>query len=163
MLLVGLFFGLYNFIDWSLYELGSPFEPKLFASNPRLYSYPRMLIFLLMTPLIELASVALQPPRLVARDGLLRGIVEVPLALLRVLLAILNVPLGFIGLTVRACDVAVATAMGERPKVDVVAAARVRQGRIEARKMAVASAEAGVNLTEDVLRRWDATVTPPRG
>lgn len=159
-------FGLYNLLDFILYKLASPFEPKLYASNPRLYSYPRMLLFLLSAPFVELASVVTQPARFLAdrrqggekgagRRSLIRVILEVPLALLRVLLALANVLVGGLGITLRQLDLSCARAMGERPVGDVVAEARIRQGRVEAEELKVEGVESGRDLIGNIVRRWD--------
>ncbi|KAJ0296439.1 hypothetical protein COL516b_011605 [Colletotrichum fioriniae] len=166
-ILAAVAFGLFNLFDFVLYELASPFEPKLYASNPRLYSYPRMLLFLLSAPFIELASVVTQPLRFLAerrkgggkgagrRRSLLRVILEVPLALLRVLLALVNVFVGGLGITLRQLELSCARAMGERPVGDIVAEARVRQGRIEAEELRFEGVESGRDLVGDIVRRWD--------
>ncbi|KAJ3944934.1 uncharacterized protein N0V96_004953 [Colletotrichum fioriniae] len=166
-ILAAVAFGLFNLFDFVLYELASPFEPKLYASNPRLYSYPRMLLFLLSAPFIELASVVTQPVRFLAerrkgggkgagrRRSLLRVILEVPLALLRVLLALVNVFVGGLGITLRQLELSCARAMGERPVGDIVAEARVRQGRIEAEELRFEGVESGRDLVGDIVRRWD--------
>jgi len=145
-ILLVLFFGLYNLVDYALYALGSQFEPKLFVSNPRAYTYTKMIGFLLFTPVVELSSVVTRPAQV--------GIIEVPRALLRVLLATLNVPIGFISITVRAGDLAIAKTIGERPTEDVVAKARSRQGALEAEKLAVAAAEEGSTLEDIIVSRW---------
>ncbi|KAK1469182.1 glycosyltransferase family 28 domain-containing protein [Colletotrichum melonis] len=165
-ILAAVAFGLFNLLDFILYKLASPFEPKLYASNPRLYSYPRMLFFLLFAPFVELASVVTQPARFLAgrregegkggrRRSLPRVILEVPLALLRVLLALVNVLVGGLGITLRQLELLCARAMGERPVGDVVAEARIRQGRVEAEELKVEGVESGRDLIGDIVRRWD--------
>ncbi|KAK1543191.1 glycosyltransferase family 28 domain-containing protein [Colletotrichum paranaense] len=165
-ILAAVAFGLFNLLDFILYKLASPFEPKLYASNPRLYSYPRMLFFLLFAPFVELASVVTQPARFLAgrregegkggrRRSLPRVILEVPLALLRVLLALVNVLVGGLGITLRQLELLCARAMGERPVGDVVAEARIRQGRVEAEELKVEGVESGRDLIGDIIRRWD--------
>ncbi|KAF4785210.1 glycosyltransferase family 28 domain-containing protein [Colletotrichum scovillei] len=166
-ILAAVAFGLFNLLDFILYKLASPFEPKLYASNPRLYSYPRMLLFLLSAPFVELASVVTQPARFLAdgrqggekgagsRRSLLRVVLEVPLALLRVLMALANVLVGGVGITLRQLDLSCARAMGERPVGDVVAEARIRQGRVEAEELKVEGVENGRDFIGDIVRRWD--------
>ncbi|OHE94134.1 glycosyltransferase family 28 domain-containing protein [Colletotrichum orchidophilum] len=160
-ILAAVAFGLFNLLDFILYELASPFEPKLYASNPRLYTYPRMLLFLVSAPFVELASIVTQPARLVAKrrkwgkGSLLRVVLEVPLAILRVLLALVNILVGGLGFTLRRLEVSCARGMGERPVGDVVAEARVRQGRVEAEGLRVEGVEVGRDLVGDIVRRWD--------
>ncbi|KAK1724672.1 glycosyltransferase family 28 domain-containing protein [Colletotrichum acutatum] len=165
-ILAAVAFGLFNLLDFILYKLASPFEPKLYASNPRLYSYPRMLLFLLSAPFVELASVVTQPARFLedrrkrrekgARGrSLMRVVLEVPLALLRVLLALVNILVGGLGITLRQLELSCARAIGERPVGDVVAEARIRQGRVEAEELRVEGAESGRDLVGDIVRRWD--------
>jgi hypothetical protein len=120
-----------------------------------------MLTFLFLTPVVELASIVTQPPRLMVQRRVLRGILEIPLAAIRVLLALLNTPIGFVALSARAFDLAVARAMGERPKEDVVASARIRQGRIEAERLGVEMAERGEALRDVFVRRWDQRFGSP--
>ncbi|KAK1700210.1 glycosyltransferase family 28 domain-containing protein [Colletotrichum godetiae] len=164
-ILAAVAFGLFNLLDFILYELASPFEPKLYASNPRLYSYPRMLLFLLSAPFVELASAVTQPAHFLAmrrkegserRRSLPRVVLEVPLALLRVLLALVNVLVGGLGITLRQLELSCARAMGERPVGDVVAEARIRQGRVEAEGLRIEGVESGRDLVGDIVRRWDA-------
>lgn len=164
MFMVGIFFGLYNLIDSALYKLASPFEPTLFASHPRLYHLHHMLLLLLLRPLVELASVVLQPYRIYVgrQESRARAALEIPLALLRTVIAIVAVPVGILGLTARRLDLAVARAMRERQpsrvatEKDVVAEARRRRGRVEAERMAVERAESGEEpIGDEVLRRWD--------
>ncbi|KAK1654582.1 hypothetical protein BDP81DRAFT_365358 [Colletotrichum phormii] len=164
-ILAAVAFGLFNLLDFILYELASSFEPKLYASNPRLYSYLRMLLFLLSAPFVELASVMTQPARFLAarrqggkggrRKSLLRVILQVPLALLRVVLALVNVLVGGLGITLRQLELSCARAMGERPVGDVVAEARILQGRVEAEGLRVEGVESGRDLVGDIVRRWD--------
>lgn len=150
-------FGLFNLVDFLLYELASPFEPKLFASNPRLYSYPRMLGFLLRAPAVEMASVATQPGVLAKKGrGGGRVVLEVPLALLRTLIALFNILIGLVGISLRQAELGCARAMGERPKENVVAEARKRQGRIEAERLVAERAEEGRGFREEMVRRWDS-------
>ncbi|OLN85593.1 Sterol 3-beta-glucosyltransferase UGT80A2-like protein 1 [Colletotrichum chlorophyti] len=156
-ILAAVAFGLFNLLDFILYELGSPFHPKLYASNPRLYTYPQMLGFLLSAPLVEIGSVVGQPARLArqGRRGMPRVVLEVLLAILRVLIALFNLPVGFAGITLRHVDVSWAKAMGERPVADVVAEARIRQGRVEAERLSVEGAEGGRDVVGGILKRWD--------
>ncbi|KAK1990131.1 glycosyltransferase family 28 domain-containing protein [Colletotrichum falcatum] len=158
-ILAAVLFGLFNLLDFVLYELGSPCEPKLYASNPRVYTYAQMLGFLAATPLVELASAVTRPPVL-ARAGRgggggARAALEVPLAVVRTALALLNVAAGLAGITLRRLEVACARAMGERPRRDVVAEARVRQGRAEAEGLRAEGAKMGRDLVGDIVRRWD--------
>ncbi|WQF88894.1 Putative UDP-glucuronosyl/UDP-glucosyltransferase, Glycosyltransferase family 28 [Colletotrichum destructivum] len=149
-------FGLFNLLDFVLYKLASPFKPKLYASNPRLYTYAQMLSFLVSAPLVELMSIVTQPPVLARRHrGTARVVLEVPLGIARTLLASLNVVVGFVGITLRHLEIACARAMGERPRGDVVAEARVRLGRAEAEALRVEGAETGRDLVGDIVRRWD--------
>ncbi|KAK2019123.1 glycosyltransferase family 28 domain-containing protein [Colletotrichum eremochloae] len=149
-------FGLFNFLDFILYKLASPCEPKLYASNPRVYTYAQMLGFLAAAPFVELASVVARPPVLARTGrGAPRAVLEVPLAVVRTVLALLNVAAGLAGITLRRLDIACARAMGERPRRDVVAEARVRQGRIEAERLRMEGAETGRDLVGDIVRRWD--------
>lgn len=148
--------GFYNFIDFLCYEFGSRFQPDLFASNPRLYSLPQMLIFLILKFPSELFSVFTGPGHVIAEGRSIgRGILEVPLALLRALLAGLNILVGVFALTLRAADIQVARLMGERPKEDVVANARIRQGRLEAEQLSHVAAEEGSQLQIQILKTWD--------
>ena len=142
-------------LDFINYELGSPVDPKLYMSNSRLYSFPQMLGFLLLAPFAELASIASQPAKIARTRGVPRAILEVPLAILRVLLALLNVPVGFLALSLRALDLLAAGAMGERPREDAVAVARVRQGGLEAEGLAAEFAERGSTLRDELVGRWD--------
>lgn len=126
-----------------------------------------MLLFLLSAPFVELASVVTQPARFLAdgrqggekgagsRRSLLRVVLEVPLALLRVLMALANVLVGGVGITLRQLDLSCARAMGERPVGDVVAEARIRQGRVEAEELKVEGVENGRDFIGDIVRRWD--------
>ncbi|KAF0329113.1 hypothetical protein GQ607_003781 [Colletotrichum asianum] len=157
MIVAGLTFGMFNFVDFILWEMASPIEPKLYASNPRLYSYGQMLGFLMAAPWKELQSIAYQPAELKKRGrGIGRVIVEAPLAILRVLVALVNILVGFVGISLRMVDLAGSKAMGERDDRDVVAEARLRQGRIEADELAIERTEEGGDLTAEVLRAWDA-------
>ncbi|KAF4812534.1 Sterol 3-beta-glucosyltransferase UGT80A2 [Colletotrichum siamense] len=157
MILAGLTFGMFNLIDFILWEMASPVEPKLYASNPRLYSYGQMLGFLVAAPWKELQSIAYQPAELKkAGRGIGRVILEAPLAILRVLVALVNIRVGFVGISLRMADLACSKAMGERDDRDVVAEARLRQGRIEAEELAIERTEDGGDLTAEVLRAWDA-------
>ncbi|EFQ28208.1 glycosyltransferase family 28 domain-containing protein [Colletotrichum graminicola] len=154
-------FGLFNLLDFTLYKLASPCEPKLYASNLRTYTYAQMLGFLAAAPLLELASAVSRPPVLArAGRGTPRAALEVPLAVFRTLLALLNVAAGFAGITLRLLELACARAMGERPRRDVVAEARVRQGRFEAERLRVEGAEAGRDLIGDIVRKWDEKKRP---
>ncbi|TDZ31549.1 Sterol 3-beta-glucosyltransferase UGT80B1 [Colletotrichum spinosum] len=156
-ILAAVLFGVFNLLDTLLYRLGSPFTPKLFASNPRLYSYPQMLGFLLTQPLVELGSVVAQPLALARRDrGTFRVTLEVLLAAIRTLLALLNVLPGIFGITLRHVDIFLARMLGERPRIDVVAVARLRQGRIEAEELDVSRAEEGSSFRDEIVRIWDA-------
>ncbi|KAK1980936.1 hypothetical protein LZ30DRAFT_782421 [Colletotrichum cereale] len=155
-ILAAVVFGLFNLLDFILYKLASPCEPKLYASNPRLYTYPQMLRFLTAAPLVELASVVTRPPVLTRRErGGARAALEAPLAAVRTLLALLNLAAGLAGITLRRLEIACAGAMGERPGRDVVAEARVRQGRVEAEGLRTEGADTGRDLIGDILRRWD--------
>ncbi|KAF9882244.1 udp-transferase [Colletotrichum karsti] len=143
-ILASVTFGMFNLVEFLLYKLASPFKPRMFASNPRVYSYGQMLSFLVSTPLVELGSLATQPGAL-KKKGRSTGrvVAEVPLAIVRTLIALINVLIGFVGISLRQADLACAKAMGERPRRDVVAEARFRQGRIEAERFAVERAEEG--------------------
>ena len=148
--------GFYNFIDFIIYELGSHFQPDLFASNLRLYSLPQMLVFLFLKFPSELFSAFTGPGQVIsAGRSVGRGILEVPLALLRALLAGLNIVVGVFALSLRATDVQLARLMGERPKEDVVANARIRQGKLEAEQLAHVAAEEGSQLHIRVTKAWD--------
>ncbi|KAK2025289.1 glycosyltransferase family 28 domain-containing protein [Colletotrichum zoysiae] len=155
-ILAAMAFGLFNLLDFVLYKLGSPCEPKLYASNPRTYTYAQMLGFLAAAPWVELASAVTGPPVL-ARSGrgAPRAALEAPLAVVRTLLALLNVAAGLAGITLRRLEVACARTMGERQGRDVVAEARVRQGRVEAEGLRAEGAEMGRDLVGDIVRRWD--------
>lgn len=135
-------FGFYNLIDFISYELGSHTSPDLFASNPRLYSYPKMLGFLFLKPFKELGSVAQRP-------------LQFPLAIVRFFTALLNVPVGFFALSVRAADIEMSRLMGERPKNDVVAEAKLSYGKLEAEHLERRNAEEGVRLVDNVVKAWD--------
>ena len=153
--------GFYNFVDFIIYEFGSRFQPDLFASNPRLYSLPRMLFFLFLKFPSELFSVFTGPGHVISEGRSIgRGILEVPLALLRTLLAGLNIVVGVFALTLRALDIQVARLMGERSKEDVVANARIRQGRLEAEQLAHVAAEEGSQLHIRVTKAWDEKFGP---
>ncbi|KAF4885140.1 Sterol 3-beta-glucosyltransferase UGT80A2 [Colletotrichum fructicola] len=157
MILAGLTFGMFNFVDFILWKMASPTEPKLYASNPRLYGYGQMLGFLVAAPWKELQSIAYQPAELTKGGrGVGRVILEAPLAILRVLVALVNILVGFVGISLRMTDLACSKAMGERDNRDVVAEARLRQGRIEADELAIERTEEGGDLTAEVLRAWDA-------
>ncbi|EQB51804.1 hypothetical protein CGLO_08610 [Colletotrichum gloeosporioides Cg-14] len=157
MILAGLTFGMFNLVDFVLWEMASPIEPKLYASNPRLYSYGQMLGFLVVAPWKELQSIGYQPAELKKGGrGVGRVILEAPLAILRVLVALVNILVGFIGISLRIADLACSKAMGERDDRDVVAEARLRQGRIEAEELAIERTEEGGDLTVEVLQAWDA-------
>lgn len=115
-----------------------------------------MLSFLVSAPLVELISTVTQPPVLARRHrGAARVVLEVPLGIARTLLASLNVVVGFVGITLRHLEIACARAMGESPRGDVVAEARVRLGRAEAEALRVEGAETGRDLVGDIVRRWD--------
>lgn len=115
-----------------------------------------MLLLLLSTPIIELSSIFTQATALARQGRIPRAIAEVPLALLRVLLALVAVIVGFLALTLRAADISCATLMNERLKGDVVAAARIRQGRIQAQDLDIEAVEQGaVGMRETIIRRWD--------
>ncbi|KZL70081.1 UDP-transferase protein (glycosyltransferase family 28 domain-containing protein) [Colletotrichum tofieldiae] len=155
-ILAAVTFGLFNFLDFVLYKLASPFEPKLYASNPRLYTYTQMLRFLVSAPIIELSSIITRPPIIARKErSIPRVVLEIPLAVIRTLLALLNVIAGFVGITLRHLEIASARAMGERPRRDVVAEARVKQGRVEAEELRIEGAETGRDLVGDIVRRWD--------
>lgn len=157
MILAGLTFGMFNFVDFILWEMASNTEPKLYASNSRLYSYGQMLGFLVAAPWKELQSIAYQPVELKKGGrGVGRVILEAPLAILRVLVALVNILVGFVGISLRMTDLACSKAMGERDDRDVVAEARLRQGRIEADELAIERTEEGGDLTAEVLRAWGA-------
>ncbi|KAI8175201.1 hypothetical protein K4K54_012011 [Colletotrichum sp. SAR 10_86] len=124
---------------------------------PVLYSYGQMLGFLVAAPWKELQSIAYQPVELKKGGrGLGRVILEAPLAILRVLVALVNIRVGFVGISLRMADLACSKAMGERDNRDVVAEARLRQGRIEAEELAIERTEDGGDLTAEVLLAWDA-------
>ncbi|GKT49077.1 sterol 3-beta-glucosyltransferase UGT80A2 [Colletotrichum spaethianum] len=155
-IVAALTFGVFNLLDFILYKLASPFEPKLYASNPRLYTYPQMLLFLVSAPFFELASVGTRPLVLARKKrSIPRVVLEIPLAIIRTLLALLNVVAGLVGITLRHLEIACARAMGERPKRDVVAEARVRQGGVEAEGLRTEGAETGRDLIGDIVSRWD--------
>ncbi|KAI8286204.1 Sterol 3-beta-glucosyltransferase UGT80A2 [Colletotrichum sp. SAR11_240] len=124
---------------------------------PVLYSFGQMLGFLVAAPWKELQSIVYQPAELKKGGrGIGRVIVEAPLAILRVLVALVNILVGFVGISLRMVDLACSQAMGERDDRDVVAEARLRQGRIEADELAIERTEEGGDLTAEVLRAWDA-------
>ncbi|KAF6823546.1 udp-transferase [Colletotrichum plurivorum] len=141
-IIASVFFGLFNLLDFILYSLGSSAEPKLYASNPRLFTLPQMLGFLLRAPVAELRSV---DPR--THGG--GGVVWVLLGLLRAAVAVVNVPAGILGISLRHSELACARGMGERPSGDIVADARTRQGQVEAEK-------GGDGLREEIVRAWDS-------
>lgn len=101
-----------------------------------------MLGFLLCAPVAELRSVH---PRTHGGGG---GVVRLLLGLLLTAVAVVNVPAGVLGISLRCADLACARGMGERPTGDVVAEARTRQGQIEAEK-------GGDGLREKIVRVWD--------
>ncbi|KAI8258882.1 Sterol 3-beta-glucosyltransferase UGT80A2 [Colletotrichum sp. SAR 10_98] len=124
---------------------------------PVLYSYGQMLGFLVAALWKELQSIAYQPAELKKGGrGIGRVVLEVPLAILRVLVALVNIIVGFVGISLRMADLACSKALGERDDRDVVAEARLRQGRIEAEELAIERTEEGGHLTAEVLRAWDA-------
>ncbi|KAH9895323.1 hypothetical protein F4778DRAFT_267203 [Xylariomycetidae sp. FL2044] len=135
-------FGLYSLIDFVAYELGSHTDPDLFASNPRAYSLGQMLGFLAAKPVKELASVPERPAQL-------------PLAILRSLLALLNIPVGLVALPLRSAETRASRLMGERPRGDVVAEARIRYGRLQAERLTQRGIEEGEDLKSKVIRVWD--------
>ncbi|KAK2728312.1 udp-transferase [Colletotrichum kahawae] len=78
----------------------------------------------------------------------------VVLHILRV--SLINILVGFVGISLRMADLACSKAMGERDDRDVVAEARLRQGRIQAEELAIERTEEGGDLRAEVLRAWDA-------
>jgi hypothetical protein len=144
-LLLGLFYGTYNLLDWLLFQLASPFEPRSFASNMHAYTLPEMLGFLPKRPFVEIASISTGPAA------------QIPLALLRILVAILAVLVGFVALPLHAFDVECRKLLGERANADVVAIARRRQGRLEAAELEARGGEDGdADWVRKAVRAWDA-------
>lgn len=95
-----------------------------------------MLGFVLRAPVAEMRSAV--------GGGLARGV----LGVLRTAVAVVNVPAGVLGMSLRHAELVCARGMGERPGGDVVAEARIRQGRVEAEGL-------GDEVREGIVKAWD--------
>ncbi|KAM0425776.1 hypothetical protein ACHAPT_009026 [Fusarium lateritium] len=127
-------YGLYNLVEYLTFKLGGAHRQQ-FDSNLWTYSYPKMLSLLLLAPLKEIDPWRNTPTTLLFSP-------------LRLTLATINVPLGFLAFTSRLVDRKAGQWLGYRPDVDSVYNARLSQGNSE---MGLAAVE----LHYRVLESWE--------